>query len=298
MLNTLTKKITHVKSRNLSGKKQILSFAIISMTFFSNENFAQGFYINIGSGYGLSFTKNKDFSAYDYTIAAIPTGTTYDYKTIKGTSSFGKGIEAGGSVGYMFNKYLGAEVGLNYLWGAKFTSKYFYYDLNGSNEFRRIMSGSMGRFIPAVLVTTENRKKINPYFKAGIVVGVNAQLMDSAHTTPSSHDYKQKFYGGSSLGFIVTSGINYKVSQNVAIFLEAELINQNWKPEKVSLNSDVKNGKDDFSDLSKEEKRTEIIDGNSPSANKILNNQIPFSSIGAKIGLKISFGRKLKPKKV
>ena len=75
------------------------------------------FYFGIVGGYGFSAVKN---TYYNYTETSVQSGGPYQW-TVK-PFSFGKGINTGLYLGYMFGKHLGAEVESDYLIGNKFKS--------------------------------------------------------------------------------------------------------------------------------------------------------------------------------
>ena len=94
---------------------------VIIAVLIGATTFAQGLYINAGAGYGFPAAPYQ--MAENYSSNSNTTGNTSDYEIVKGSGSFGKGLQAGAIIGYMFNPNVGAELGISYLFGGKIESK-------------------------------------------------------------------------------------------------------------------------------------------------------------------------------
>jgi hypothetical protein len=260
---------------------------------------AQGLYLGIGGGYGFPAAKE---AAYESKTNASGTSTSTDYTKVN--LSLGKGINTGFFVGFMFNKNLGAELGVSYLIGSKTTIQDEASSNNASSIDEIIFKGNMLRLTPALKMMV-GEGKLQPYTKLGMIVGVGGKFTEeynSSSTGPfgsSSSIEKYEYTGGVSLGFYGGLGINYALSENLCLFGEIAGNYQNWAPTKGELVTATYDGLDELPFMTTSEKEVEYFDeltvnNNSPtdpgSPSKDLKFYVPFSSIGINIGLVFTLG--------
>lgn len=264
-------------------KKLTLVFAIC---FFTSSLFAQGAYVNINAGYGLGM---GSFSSSNRTQTT--TSTTYENVKI----SFGKGLDLGASFGYMFNKNIGAELGLSYLIGSKttITDK----STNGTTEDN--YSAKMFRINPSLIIAA-GFDKINPYAKLGLIVGSGSLMIETNDiSTNGDKDLSEtKFNGGFAIGLNAGVGVLYSLSEKMSLFGEINMVSLSYAPTKSEMTKGTFNGVDYLSQLDVRDKQTEYtdsytrnnstpIDVTKPSQDTKQN--MPFGSVGLKIGLRINF---------
>lgn len=166
----------------------------------------------------------------------VDTGATNkSYKAVH--SSYGKGGNIGLSVGYMFNKWIGIEMNMVYLFGSKISSSQTTdaSNLLGPGATTRVTTYASGlSLLPALnLVAAVDGWKVLPYARLGLSIPVfgnikhaididapkpNALYFPTAKSLTTHVDVKtdSKF----SLGFVGAVGINYEVYKNLKIWGE------------------------------------------------------------------------------
>jgi hypothetical protein len=258
--------------------------------FFTNYSFAQEgettttdqnkFYLTISSGYNFSNGAN-DLGADIY----------YNNEPVI-MKSLGEGINFNAGFGYMFNNYLGVELGLSYLHRSETSSEV-------SNQFRgykHSLSSSMFRITPSVIIRS-GMEKITPYAKFGVLFGIGDIYKGYEYT--SSYDNfssKQKLNGGMAFGYHAAIGSTFSLNEKLALFAEFNLVGMSYSPTKGEFTEYNSNGHDLLNTFSIYHRETEFVD-------EITNNTITvdtkpsqelktyyaFGSIGLNIGLHFSF---------
>jgi opacity protein-like surface antigen len=282
----------------MKTKQLITGVALCGPLLVSNVK-AQGLYLGIGGGYGFPAAKEAN---YDRKVSLGSTSNTTDYTKVN--LSLGKGVNAGFFVGYMFNKNLGAELGVSYLFGTKTTVLDEASGNNVSQKNENINKGSMLRLTPTLKMMV-GEGKLQPYMKIGMIVGVASKYTAEyigTITNPGGSSSSQEIYeytGGVSLGFHGGLGINYALSEKLSLFGEIAGNYQNWAPTKGELVTFTNDGVDELPLLTTYEKEVEFsneltINSNTPanpgSPDQGLKFYLPFSSIGINIGLVFTLG--------
>jgi outer membrane protein W len=285
--------------------KMQLSVAIFS-TLFATQAYSQ-LYVSAGGGYGFSMAPNSSFSGTEYTRNPSGTGTVETYKISNGTGSFGRGLQFGATVGYMFSENIGAELNVGYLLGSKITSTDNELKNNGDTySSTATTSGNMLRLTPALRFSV-GKDKLKPYMRVGLVIGVGNKISTTFSSTDfhSSGGYtntdqsEMAVTGGVSMGFAAGVGVKYMFSEKVGIFAELGMISQAWAPSKSVLTKSTTNGVDNLPFLTTSQKETDYSTSYTTSSNTFspglpstaLKQYTPFSSIGVNVGVHLSFGK-------
>jgi hypothetical protein len=262
---------------------------IFTISLFSSNLFAQGLYVTANAGYGFGI--NKSMIA-DLTETA--TTYTHDQKSL----SFGKGINLGGAVGFMFNKNMGAELGLSYLIGGKSKSTGTYLDRTEESTY----SGKMFKINPSFIFTS-GAGKFNPYAKMGLVVGFGFFNHEYSvnYTTGDVDLTNYKYNGGIALGFSSALGATYKLNNNLSLFGELSLISLSYSPEKMTVTKATNNGIDVLPGITTYDKETDFVDSYTVSRTpapiddtkprQTLKVPFPFGSFGFNVGIRIGLGK-------
>lgn len=283
-----------------------LSVAIMS-TLFATQSYSQGLYVSAGGGYGFSMAPNSSFSATDYTRNPSGLGTVETYKISNGTGSFGRGLQFGATVGYMFSENIGAELNVGYLVGSKITNTDTELKNNGDTySSTATASGNMLRLTPALRFSV-GKDKLKPYMRVGLVIGVGSKIVSTYSSTDfNSSNGKTNIdqsemavTGGVSMGFAAGIGVNYMFSDKVGIFAELGIISQAWAPSKSVLTKSTSNGADNLPFMTTSQKETDYVNSYtttsgtfSPGTPSIqLKQYAPFSSVGINVGVHLAFGK-------
>src|ERR1017187_10309842 len=215
-----------------------IAIAVAFLSLVSTNSNAQNFYISAGIGYGFQAASQALGTNYSSTTS----GNTFSESNANVTGSFGKGVNFGGAIGYMFSEHFGGEIGISYLSGSKISST------NNANQvsvesvaITNDASATMLRVIPALKIVGE-AGKITPYARIGLVLGVSPTITANYNETDiytslfpigtydSTYSSTNKFTGGISIGFSVALGADLKLSNKVSIYGEVGMIAQTWAP--------------------------------------------------------------------
>jgi hypothetical protein len=268
---------------------------------FTNNIFAQGAYINFNTGYALKASSaNLDMFDLGFEDFGMDEFNNTSYGENSGTFeqvnvSLGKGLNFGAAFGYMFNKNVGAELGLSFLKGGKSTAT--YEEPNYSEEFT--IRANMLRIIPSIVIAS-GFETVDPYAKFGIVIGtastvtIEGEMIDD----DESGTLTIKAKGGLPIGFNAAVGTLFKFNENIALFAEINMINLSYSPKKGEITELMWEGENHLPDFTVSEKEWEFVDSytynfdNPPSdtqPREELTYKLPYGSIGLNFGLRISF---------
>jgi outer membrane protein W len=279
-----------IKFKTKIMKKLILStLAVVTLmlTTQMNAQTKEGLFFSLNTGYVFG---TSTMSGLRNSTQLSSTNTTREGVKL----SFGKGFNIGGSVGYMFNKNLGAELGINYLIGGKTTTTSTFI---GGGNTTSDWSAKMLQFKPTLIIAA-GMEKINPYAKFGILIGSGSIQNDDSSTGPSFiNTTKETYDGGTAFGFHGGIGVNYTINAKISLFGELNMINMSYAPTKSKLTEDVTNGVNNLVGSAADVRNTEteyvdsyntgdVIPSTSPS--KSLKNNFAFGSFGFNFGVKYS----------
>lgn len=276
-------------------KNKFFKFILVAFALglCSDNLFAQGTYLQFNVGYGLGLGSQTISNS---TSANSGSGTTGTDEAV--SLSFGKGVSAGGAIGYMFNNNLGAELGISYLFGGKTETKDVTVTTSGNSTRINTYSSKMVRINPSIVVAA-GFDRINPYAKFGIIIGSGSILFESNENNDGDIDVTNiKFSGGLALGISSAFGIKFNVKEKLTFFTELNTINLDYAPTKGELILATYNGVDLLPAMKTKDKQIEFVDTyNYSSSNptpdseptKMLKEKMPFGSFGVNLGLILNF---------
>ncbi len=265
------------------SKQTIITCVLALLTF---NSFAQkNFYVKLNGGYNMGIVsyngRNQNQS-----------GTITNYEKVP--FSLSSGIQFGGAAGYMFSKFIGAELGVSYLIGNTVSMT----DKSNTSSSTENVSSRLLNFTPS-LVITPGLEKLNPYAKFGLSLGLASitDKMESTNNNGSSTTTSSQtrvFDGGMAIGFMGTLGLSYKINDKVSLIGELNIASISYSPTKGENTEYKINGVDMLSSMPKSQKNIEFVDSysqdnnsqsdpNSPS--KSIAPSFPFSSVGLNIGV-------------
>jgi hypothetical protein len=264
-------------------------FTIFTIYFLANQLSAQNLYFTINGGYALESNKTNlvgESLLYNGTQTST---TTSNFELV--SFSLGKGVNFGGTIGYMFHKNIGAELGVNYLISGETTSRYSSYT---GNYLNRAYNAKMILLKPTLIISS-GFEKINPYAKFGLLLnsGYATQQFDDKSGGNTS-EQTTKMNGGIGIGFTASAGISYGITNKIAIIGELNYNGLTYSPKKGLVTASKENGVDNLATLTTREKEIEYTntfsnDGGSSDPNKpskLPLQNLPFSSLGLNIGLR------------
>ncbi|MBK0401960.1 outer membrane beta-barrel protein [Adhaeribacter sp. BT258] len=279
-------------------KHIVLAVALAGGLFLAqSEAKAQGAYVKLGGAYNFGVASERNYNE-TATQTNSQTGSTYNVSYEKVNVNYGKGITAGGTVGYMFNEHVGAELGIGYLIGGKNELKDIRTNNGNSESYESEVSSRMLLLQPA-LVISAGMEGINPYARLGLVAakgsvtGTDINMGDG-----DKYEQETKLSGGWGLGLQAGLGVEFKMSDNMAFFSEVTMNNLSYSPDKAEVTKASYNGKDVLGEFTTNDKETEFVDDYSFNSNdqpsdsepdKSSKFNMPFSSVGVGVGIKFNF---------
>jgi hypothetical protein len=274
---------------------------IPAFLFLSIAGFGQKLYFGLTGGYGFPVAGMElgTNSTYSSTISS----PIYTNENVRG--SLGKGVNAGGYIGYMLNENFGVETGVNYLFSASVKTTYSmsYPDptmpISYTEEYK--MRARMLRITPALRMTTGSGS-LKPYMRAGMVIGLAGKMFVEGRDThtdtglSSVREIEAEFSGGVSFGIHGALGATFALSDHLSLFGEISGFGQSHAMTKGKYTKYKRDGVDELPTMDVNEKEWTFSDkvessDNSDSSKPAteLKNYFPFSSIGLNIGIHYSF---------
>jgi len=282
-------------------KKLILTAAIALFAANSNAQIKQGPYASINVGYNFA---NNAGTAYQYGEViefydGTSTTSTDSFELVK--LSLGKGLNFSGQFGYMFNKNIGAEIGVGYLLGSETSATNSYVNSFNSGSTTNTLKANQIQIKPT-LVIAAGYSKINPYAKLGLVMGMSKifYTSDSIDTDSFGTDVSSmeaEMTGGMMLGLRASAGINYSLNDKIALFAELTSISGNIKPTEGEITKSTTNGENNLDGATYNDTHIEFVDSNisdgssTPDnvAEKSVRPNFSASSLGLNFGVAFHF---------
>lgn len=299
-------------------KKVSLTLCTVIALIASTNSNAQEFYIRGGGGYSLE-SGGTEFNNADpngLTMIQQSTDITINpdgsarVKSLNGT--LGSGFKGNVTFGYMFNPYIGAELGFNYFSGDEKTIGKLNSPLMQS-EAAAYLEGL--DVMPAIYLTPAF-SKLNPYARIGLLIPAAGKLhIDSRAYAPDAGgegidvgvrartEVESKF----SVGFAGALGVTYPIGPKMHVFGEVEFKNLSIKSKSAEIkeyetiaytpagNAPVPGQQ--LADLPTNETHFQFEDEyteGAPNANeprKIPTQYVNASGVGINIGVRYSFGK-------
>lgn len=299
-------------------KNVSLTLCVVIFALASIKSYAQEFYIRGGVGYSFE-NAGTEFNNADPNgltmiqqstdITVNPDGTAR-VKSLNGT--LGSGFKGTVTLGYMFNKYVGAELGFNYFVGeektiGKLTSPAMQSEAKAYLEGLDVM--------PAIFLTP-GFEKLNPYARAGLLIPVAGRLyIDSQAYAPDAGgegvdigvkaktEVESKF----SVGFAGAIGLSYPISPKLQVYGEIEMKSLSIKSKSAEIKeyetvavtpagTSLVPGQQ-LADLPRNETHFEFEDTYTQGADdptqprKIPTQYVNASGVGFNLGIRYSFGK-------
>lgn len=197
---------------------------------------AQGFYFKAGLGYAMpQATQSMDGTATPTsgtrTFTGSGTNTTAAYSIDK--ASFSTGLQGLVSVGYMFNKNVGIDLGLSL---NVTTTTYNFTDYNvpsGSSlyDIQIIQKARSPKMLMPAVVMQTGGDMLNLYTRVGLALPLSTQIdqhqiftNQPGNGAVSTQDFLWVNSNSFSLGFTAAAGVQYRLNNKVKIWGEASFL--------------------------------------------------------------------------
>ncbi len=276
-------------------RKLILGLAVVTALFSENANAQEtkenGFYVKVNGGYNfaISNTQIVDGMFFDYTNETEhSSGSNIELVDI----NLGKGINFGASFGYMFNKNIGAEIGIDYLMGSKTKTRKNFLD--GDYE-KAAISSNMIQIKPTFILTA-GYAKVNPYAKFGAIIGSGKITEKYTEYDSDLTEAEIESKGGLAFGFHAGVGVNYSFNSKFSLFGELNMNNLTYAPEEGKITKYDENGIDQLPSFQVRDREIDYVDhvntGDPIDPNKPQKqpkNSFAYGTLGINVGLKYNF---------
>jgi len=268
-------------------------FYIPSLIFLISSNiYAQKAYISLHTGYSL---KSSSQSTYN-TTAKSNNSTSIEHVNL----SLGKGVNIGGTFGYMFYNNMGAELGLSYLIGSKTKATSINAYDTTSNYYTKgdiDISSKMLLINPSFIIKSKFLN-IKPYAKFGAIIGIGqfttseSKYYNEVYNSSTKYLTTTKFNGGFAFGLTASLGASYSIKESLSAFGELTYTNLAYAPTKSEITTYSRNDIDKLNTLNISQKNTEYVNkitntntsGTTPTQK--LKESYTYGSIGLNIGLR------------
>ncbi|MCX6226595.1 MAG: outer membrane beta-barrel protein, partial [Bacteroidia bacterium] len=240
--------------------KIAITIMVLAASLLSNRTYSQGIYAKINAGYGLNMGSQR-INYFNFTNFSIDTVSSTKEQV---NTSLGKGFVVEGAVGYMFNKNIGAEIGISYLLGAKTKTNQVLYGTLRNNS----LSANMLRLNPSLVISC-GFDKINPYARFGLIVGFGKIRYEDDYTSSGGIvvSEKMEFNGGIAWGLTAGAGASFNISKMLALFGEINMVNLSYAPTHGKLTESTFHGTDRLPNLTKNEKEVDFVDSYTTNLN-------------------------------
>lgn len=273
--------------------KKFISITVLLLLAF-NTSYAQ-MYVRAGLGYG--FATSKEVFGTNSTSSSSASSD----KLVANTA--GSGLQLGAAFGYNFSKNIGLDLGVQYLMGAKQTLTYTNNGQNSTTSETTTSKTNQVRLMPALVISTGG-EKIEPYARMGLILplagSINTEIKDKTDSDEIIRNIKTT--GAFTLGWHSAMGVNYYLSEKMAIFGEVGLQSLSIGAKKSVVTKYTVSGADRLNDLKTIQKEinyvTELTDKSNGSSNSSTDNSKPldelrsyrqFGNVGINVGIQFGF---------
>jgi hypothetical protein len=284
-------------------KKIILPLSIFFAL--SGTVFSQGIYLRAGTGYGLpvatSVLGEKDLNVYDPS-----SNDPYSYSNTVVTSSYGSGFDFNFALGYKFNENFIFDLNVQYLIGNKVETSNTYIDkeLTYPGTEETITNTNIKGFLfnPAFIFSA-GFGKAAPYGRFGVVIASPTITqndsyyydLDGINTRERTWVYNKGF----GLGYQAAVGMNWKLTDKMDIYTEANFISMTFYPAEGNVTKYISDGNDLLDQLTVSQKQLKFektydpqpqYDPESPTV--VARKAFPLSSLSAQVGIRFTIWKK------
>jgi hypothetical protein len=265
-------------------------------------------FIKIYGSYGLStsgsyraFDLNNGFPILYGGVNVAPAGSNLRYQTI--SRGLGQGLRLGGGVGLVISDFINLGIDADYYTSGKINI--LSYSEDGDDLQSSDIEATMITILPNITFKALSKPSFYVYMRLGIGLGIPNVKQDLVETLDGALTSSQNFAfkGGLAYGYLVSLGVQKRLSSQLRAFAEAQLINFSYSPRQritttwlddaVINNDEVTVApKDVLADRDRSEKEVEYYDDYTTTPTQDIAKPLksarltmPISSLGLQIGL-------------
>lgn len=265
-------------------------FALLAVVAFCGQASAQGLFIRAGVGYNVGIDKSL-IGRKIVSVTSANSNTQTNVDDVNG--SYGQGVYLGARIGYMFGKYIGADVGVHYILGQVYELSLKETDVSSFKEALSNASANTWFINPAVVLCIRQDKMLSPYLRAGLAFGIPTLTITSKSSegslTYNKAETELRVNTDTGIGFTGTAGIDVHLGKMLGIYGEMNLLAMNVKARSAEYTKYNVNDENRMNDLP--DKTIHYSDQSSQKGNNELNfaETNSFSAIGFSVGVNIRF---------
>lgn len=223
--------------------------SLLILAFIVTQVKAQEFYLRSSAGYSFESaqTEFNDADPNDITgiepstnVTVSADGSTSRIESLNGT--LGDGFKFNITGGYMFNQFIGAELGINYFHGDETMIGALSSPVTVSEQVAYIRGFDLS---PAIFVTP-GFEGINPYAKLGLLMTAAGDLtIETSVLRPNGGgagtdirvDAEAEVTSKFSVGYVGAVGVLLPVNDRLSIFIECEFKSFTIKSDEAEITS-------------------------------------------------------------
>lgn len=245
------------------------------------------FYASLGLGAGMNTARTYDLTSDLSATKVYPVG-------------LGKGFAPALHAGFFVTEFMALDLGIAYRIG--FSTKIDLPTSTGgvksTGESGTVkFAGNMLSITPGILIQPNlELGKVAPYARIGIMIGVMNSIVGKTDVTSTTFGHiimNEKLYGGIAVGGNAALGMDFNLSDFLAIYAEFCYEALSYAPTKGKITKLTVDGEDKLGDLKTGEKEWKYVKDLSgfvysdDSPDQQLKNSYPFNNISINFGVKI-----------
>jgi len=273
----------------------IAAFTLLLTGIMSPALHGQQFYTGMNVGYALKIASGVHNNVYSNNTTVNT--TTFSEKI---NFSLGQGLNIGLTGGCKISENAFLELNVSYHNGDPVNAKYtsadtstnYYYNMDYSMKAKMLFMN------PAIQLSVNPEKQLDPYIKFGIIYGIG-KVYETDAMISSSSNYEKKFVyqGGNALGFSSALGVMYKANELMSVFCEARMNAVSYSPGKGEMTKFEQDGIDRLPDQTVYDKEIVFVDSYTFDQSapvdltkpfKTLKDHLALNSFGFHIGLRFN----------
>ena len=268
-------------------------FAAFLCAAFATQAVAQ-MYGSVQVGYSFPTAVSSPLNSANVAANSISTTNTTGVISTTRTAiynSFGGGLNAGLTVGKMFNEYIGVDLGINYL--AMSEQSIFTSASNTGTSYLKL-TGNQLRITPGFIIAIK-REKFSPYGRFGVVLPVINDILwisDSKSSSGSSVSTSKILINNKfTVGYNTALGVKFALSDKLSFFSEASLLSLGTRFQHGKYTELTSNGVSILEQRSDADRNIEFVESvNNGSTTTVQPAYTAnFNSIGLNAGLNFGF---------
>ncbi|HEX7015071.1 MAG TPA: hypothetical protein VF191_06125 [Cyclobacteriaceae bacterium] len=272
-------------------------------------------YVKVGAGYGFPLASEQlgTGGRQEFTTTLDPQSgfevprLFTENESVHG--SYGAGLLADCSFGYMFADQLGVEAMFSYVMGRE------YGVINTGLDSRlgqvlydsraTVLTKSKGFFFAPMLKLAAGSGRLQPYLMAGPILGKvyfdrSQDIITFEQGITTSEGISARYRGGLARGARGIAGVELVLKSSMRFFAEAVITGMNYYPRKGEVTRYEINGTNSLSILTTRQRQANFVDKVTTDSDEPMSTDenpgqltrfsVPLSSIAANAGIKYTFG--------